>query len=243
VPYAQQGRNDRALPGSAIDKAITNLSRIDEFRAQMALDAAEAERRPDEPVFYDANVGFLERLQMISWDDAEIESALTQGNVGYLPLQTYALNMVPHFLWPDKPITTWGNIYAHRIGVLGDEDLTTGISFSPITEAFLMDGWNSLFFVCPFLYIAFFAIIDSVGGDVRYNPWGLFFTMFSAHAANEGYLATLFQMATFLAPLLIVLAYFTVYVLPLIGSLLLPRSRAAIMQGRTQPGFIRETQS
>ncbi|MBW8869454.1 MAG: hypothetical protein JF563_01505 [Acidobacteriales bacterium] len=50
-------------------------------------------------------------------------------------------------------------------------------------------------------------------------------------------------MATFLAPLLIVLAYFTVYVLPLIGGLLLPRSRAAIMQGRTQPRLIRETQS
>ncbi|MBW8869455.1 MAG: hypothetical protein JF563_01510 [Acidobacteriales bacterium] len=131
VPYAQQGRNDRALPGSAIDKAMTNLSRIDEFRAQMALEAAYAEQRPNEPIFYDAKVGFLERLQMISWDDAEIESAIIDGKIGYLPLQTYTLNMVPHFLWPDKPITTWGNLYAHRIGVLADEDLTTGISFSP----------------------------------------------------------------------------------------------------------------
>jgi len=67
--------------------------------------------------------------------------------------------------------------------------------------------------------------------------------MIAAHSAPEGVLATPITMATFLAPLLIGLAYFTVYVLPLIGGLLLPRSRAAIMQGRTQPRFVRETQS
>lgn len=243
VPYAQGGRVDRFLPGSAVDKAINNLSRIDEFRAELASQAGDTERQPNEPLFYDAPVGFLERFQMISWDDALIETAVTEGKIGYLPLQTYALNIVPHFLWPDKPVTRWGNFYAHRIGLLAEEDVTTGVSFSPVAEAFVMDGWNSLFFVCPFLYIIVFAVIDSVGGDVRYNPWGLFFTMVSAHNANEGILDTPITLATFLAPLLIALAYFTVYVLPLVGGLLLPRSRAAIMQGRTQPRFIRETRT
>ncbi|MGO4517290.1 hypothetical protein AB4Y89_15960 [Terriglobus sp. 2YAB30_2] len=243
VPYAQGGRVDRATPGNQIDKAITNLSRIDEFRAQMASEAADAEHQPNEPLFYDAKVGFLERFQMISWDDALIETAVNQSKLGYTPLVTYIYNVVPHFLWPDKPVTIWGNFYAHRIGLLADDDLFTGVSFSPVAEVFLMDGWNSLFFVSPFVYIIVFAVIDSVGGDVRYSPWGLFFTMISSHNANEGVLATPITMATFLAPLLIGLAYFTVYVLPLIGALLLPRSRAAIMQGRTQPRLVRETQS
>ncbi|QEE30913.1 hypothetical protein FTW19_24675 [Terriglobus albidus] len=243
VPYAQGGRVDRGTPGNQLDKAMTNLSRIDEFRAQTALDAADAERQPNEPLFYDEKVGFLERFQMISWDDALIETAVNGSTLGYTPLLTYMYNIVPHFLWPDKPVTIWGNFYAHRIGMLADDDIYTGVSFSPVAEVFLMDGWNSLFFVCPFIYIVVFAVIDSVGGDVRYNPWGLFFTMISAHNANEGMLAAPFTMATFLTPLLIGLAYFTVYVLPLIGSLLLPRSRAAIMQGRTQPRFIRETPS
>ena len=80
-----------------------------------------------------------------------------------------------------------------------------------------------------------------MAGDVRETPWGLLFTMISAHNAPEGALGTPFTLAAFTAPVLIALAYFTVYVLPLIGGLLLPRSRAAIMQGRRQPGFVRET--
>ncbi|WP_263416864.1 hypothetical protein [Terriglobus albidus] len=244
VPYAQGGRNDRFTPGSAVDKAINNLSRIDEFRAELSSEAGDTKSKENEPLFYDAPVGaFLERLQMISWDDAMLETVINDGKLGYTPLWTYLYNAVPHFLWPDKPLTTWGNFYAHRIGVLADDDVTTGVSFSPVTEAFGMDGWNSLFFVCPFIYIIVFAVIDSVGGDVRETPWGLLYTLVSAHGANEGLLDTPTSMVTFMTPVLIGLAYFTVYVLPLIGGLLLPRSRTAIMQGRRQPGFVRETQS
>ncbi len=170
VPYAQGGRVDRDAPGSPVDKAMTNLSRIDEFRAQTASEAGDVEHNPNEPLFYDAKVGFLERFQMISWDDALIETAVNDSKLGYTPLLTYLYNIVPHFLWPDKPETLWGNFYAHRLGLLADEDLTTGVSFSPVSEAFLMDGWNCLFFVCPFVYIVVFAIIDSVGGDVRHSP-------------------------------------------------------------------------
>lgn len=243
VPYAQVGRLDRATPGNPITKSINNLSRVDEFRDELAIQAEDTAKGGYAPHLFTHSVGFLERLEMLAWDDALIASAVNGSTIGYLPLITYFYNIVPHFLWPDKPTPFWGNVYAHRIGVLAEDDTTTGVSFSPVSEAFLLDGWRSMFMVIPFIYIVFFIVVDSVGGDVRYNPWGLFFLLASAHNANEGYLGTPFLLATFMAPVLILLAYFTVYVLPLIGSLLLPRTRSTLLQGRPDPQFVRQPQA
>lgn len=225
VPYSQGGRNDRDKE-DRLGTAINNLSRIEEFREDMKRTEEEQKATGKVgPTYFDASLGLLERLQMVSWDDALIATAVNGSTIGYYPIVTYTYSIVPHFLWPDKPYTLWGNTYAHRIGILSDEDFTTGISFSPVGESYVLGAWNSIFFVVPFIYIVFFIVVDSLCGDVRKSPWGLFFVFASVHSANEQYLATPFNMTFFLAPVMLIGAYFTVYVLPIIGSLLLPTSR------------------
>ena len=72
------------------------------------------------------------------------------------------------------------------MGMLGDEDRTTGISFSPIGEAFHVGRWTGIFIVAPILWIMLFTLYDSLCGDARKVPWGLLAIVLFAHIAPEG---------------------------------------------------------
>jgi hypothetical protein len=234
VPYSQYGREYRSTSLSqSISSSISLLSNLGYVRQQYE----DTERDEDVTVgYYNTPQGFFDRLQMISIDDALI-GLTEQGHVfGLYPVWSNFENLIPHFLWPNKPRLYWGTVYAHEIGgLLPEDDTTTGISFTPTAEAFHLARWLGLLVVAPVLWIMLFTIFDSLCGDTRKSPWGLLVMALFAHSAPESGLSGPIYMMGYGSFSIIIAALFTSYVLPIVGTLLVgPENRTVRRTSRVR---------
>lgn len=137
--------------------------------------------------YYDKAQGsLLERLSMIPPDDIMMAYTAKGNFEGIAPVVNYFENMPPHFLAPNKQIRYSGNYYAHEIGFgIGADDYSTGISFSPVAEAYHCEGWGGIFWLLPLLWVMLFSTADFVVGDLTKYPWGLMVVVWFAHSAPE----------------------------------------------------------
>jgi hypothetical protein len=220
VPYAQYGRNfPTDSPSDRIVQSVEFLSDIENVRGESArMDKEGRELRGSG--YFSAPQGFVERLQMISIDDALIDVTEREGTFGPLPIIFSFKNLVPHFLWPDKPSIGFGNVYGRKVGVIGEEDESTGISFSPTAEAYYIARWTGLFIYAPLIWIMLFVTFDSLCGDTRISPWGLLMIAYFAHIAPEGMLDTAIYAEGYMAFGLVVAALSAAYVMPIVGTLI-----------------------
>lgn len=219
VPYSGYGKT--VLSASFmenVNSSIDALSRLQQIHDQ-AHQMPEAIIEDRVQAYFDTPQGFFDRLQMISPDDALINVTEENGNIGYLPILMDFGNLVPHVLWPGKPSVGFGNLYAHEIGMIGADDFTTGISFSPTGEAFHLGRWIGIFVLAPLLWTMLFVIFDSLCGDVRRYPWGLLAIVIFAHEAPEGMLNGLIHTAGYGALGIVFAALTSAYVMPIIGAL------------------------
>ena len=137
--------------------------------------------------YYDKPQGsLLERLSMIPPDDTMMAYTAKGNYEGIDPVVNYFENIPPHFLAPNKQIRYSGNYYAHEIGFgIGADDYSTGISFSPVAEAYHCEGWGGIFWLLPLLWVMLFSTADFVVGDLTKYPWGLMVVVWFAHSAPE----------------------------------------------------------
>jgi hypothetical protein len=137
--------------------------------------------------YYDHPQGSLiERLSMLPPDDELITFTVRGHYEGMEPIFQYFGNLLPHFLNPNKVVTFSGNFYAHEMGAgLAADDTSTGISYSPVAEAFHCEGWGGILWLLPLIWILLFSSVDFVVGDLQRYPWGLMVVVWFAHAAPE----------------------------------------------------------
>jgi hypothetical protein len=234
VPYIYVGKS--TVPAETylgtVENAYVLLTDLGAARERTVAEGQSFQDEDDFSIHYfNSGEGIFDRLQMISIDDALI-NITEEGHVfGLSPLLFDVYNLVPHFIWPDKPVIALGNIYSHEIGnahysTAGDEDTTTGISFSPTADAFHMAKWSGVLLLAPFLWFCCFFVMDFVCGDTRKSPWGLLIVAICAHTAPEGLLQGAFYLMTIGSLIVIVVSFMAAYVLPVIGSILTVRHRA-----------------
>ena len=240
VPYIQLGKSAVVGEtfGGRVESAYNLITDLDAVRATTLEQERSYEDSDDYSVhYYNSSQGIFDRLQMISIDDALID-VTEQGHVfGLSPLLYDTYNLVPHFIWPTKPLIALGNIYSHEIGLAhystaGQEDSTTGISFSPTSDAFHMARWTGVLLVAPALWFMCFFTMDYVCGDTRKSPWGLLMVAMCAHIAPEGMMNGPYYLTT-IGPLTVIfVSFLATYVLPLIGNVLIKRQRPLVTTGR-----------
>jgi hypothetical protein len=240
VPVIQRGK---ALTSGNlsenIDTTINLLTDAGELHEESvtAQDIQYADEDDFTVHYYNSSHGLFDRLQMISVDDALIDTT-EQGQVfGLLPIFYDVANIVPHFIWPGKPSINIGNVYLHEISqahyrTAGEEDTTTGISFSPTADAFHEAKWIGVGLIAPALFFMCFFVMDWVCGDARTSPFGLLAVVACGHMAPEGMLFGPFYLSTLAMASILTVAFMSVYVLPILGSLV-------IGPGRRQPPPIR----
>jgi hypothetical protein len=130
--------------------------------------------------------GLIQRMSMIFPDDALFTYTAMGHYEGIAPVLQYFGNDLPHFLSPNKQITYSGNFYDHEMGRgLAADDYSTGISFSPVAEAYHCEGWGGIFWLLPGLWVILFTTTDFVVGDMSKYPWGLMVVVWFAHSAPE----------------------------------------------------------
>jgi len=227
VPYAQFGRgqvNSETTYNERIAIALHYFTHPAETRT-LYKESTDAEAEEETVHYYNTPQGFFDRLQFISPDDALIDIT-DQGKVfGLLPIPTAFLNTIPHVFWPDKPSINFGNIYAHEIGGMPEDDTTTNISFSPTSEAYHLDRWVGVLVVAPAIWLLLFVVYDSLCGDTRNSPWGLLVVTLISHFAPEGALVGAIYFMTFGAAALVFCAFFAAWVAPICSFVVLGPDR------------------
>jgi hypothetical protein len=215
VPYAQYGRGITDSGLSQVQLSAYLLTHMDEVREGYANSTATI----GNVHYYNEHLNLIDRLDIVAGDDALIDVADREGNYGYLPIFVGFENLIPHVFFPDKPMTLIGNVYGHQIGILPDEDYTTGISFSPSADAYREGRVMGVTILEPLLLMLIFTVLDSVIGDVRLNPVGLLTTILVSRAAFEGALSGNIGLIGQSLFTNVLAAYICAYVLPLLGSI------------------------
>lgn len=238
VPYSQYGRTQmRNGLGPSLQVAVNLLSDLTSVRAHyLAQTASDAADRSGG--YFNRPQGLWDRLEMISYDDQLNDATERLGPEGYFPLLTDFENLIPHAFWPGKPSYLWGNIYAHEAGVnIAEDDMSTGISFSPTGEAYHLGKWVGIMVAAPLVWLATFVLFDSLCGDVRESPWGLLTLTYFAHIAPEGLLAGPIYAMGYISFAIAFAAATTGYVMPLVGSLFVGPASQSL--GPAQPLRVR----
>ncbi len=150
-----------------------------------------------------------------------MQSSITPSYLAHLALTLSSKafeNVVPHFIWPDKPAILTGNVYAHEVGLLAEGDESTGVSFSSTAISYHLLGWFGVFLLAPALWFLLFTVFDSLCGDTRKSPWGLIVLVLYSHAAPEGDINAIIYMIFYSAFGVIFAAVIGAYVTPVVGT-------------------------
>jgi hypothetical protein len=229
VPYSQYGRRYiTGEPGTndRFDIAVRLLSHPEDTRQRYK----EVQEEETGGTYFNGPQGFWDRLQFISVDDGLINLTDQGGIFGLAPIRASFINAIPHVFYPNKPALNFGNLYAHEIsratgGMMVEEDVTTGISFSPTAEAYHMARWVGVLVAAPLIWFLLFLVFDSLFGDLRATPWGLLVLAQISHIAPEAALNGAIYFLTFGAAIYTFCALFATWVAPVFAVAVLGRNR------------------
>jgi len=180
-------------------------------------------RNPTNYHWFSDSQGLLDRLTVFPIDDALISISDEGHTRGILPIETYVVNMIPRYLVKQKLTYHWGNQYAHEIGMLGNNDDTTGVSFSPFADGYhTMLWWGMTAVMFPVL-LAMFSFCDSLTGSTEQTIWACLYLLYFAHGSAEGMLGSPFSAISVNAVMIVAAAIVTRYGTATVGHLLSSR--------------------
>ena len=226
TPYSQYGR-DLPPTGSYIASMEQSFSLLANISTVKALESKTESEEYGRLNYFNHSEGLLDRLQMFSPDDALIDVTDRMGTFGYEPTKEGWENLIPHVLWPGKPTPYFGNMYAHQIGGIDDEDVTTGVSFGISADAYHQGGLIGVLVVETLCLTAVFLVLSWLLGDVRDHPAVIISILVIAHLAPEGAIPGLILLIQNAVTILI-LGFICMYVLPVFASILEPPDPAGV---------------
>ena len=99
---------------------------------------------------------------------------LTPEFVPYLEGETYSdllWKFIPRFLYPDKPVSGWGNQTGQLYGVIDVEDYQTSINMPQIVEMYLNFGYAGVI-IGMFLLSQIYALLAAILNHRNAGEWG-----------------------------------------------------------------------
>ena len=222
TPYVAVGKARPKPLGlvPTINFAFGMIMDIDAVKAEYKLGATEQYNKVN---YFNNPEGIFDRLEMVSIDSLLVDNADRDGYFGFEPTIEGWENIIPHILWPGKPVPYFGNAYAHRIGILSDEDDTTGVSFTASADAYFQGGFFGVIVVETFCFTLIFLALSFLVGDVREHPAVLVLILITGHTGPEGAIpgAVILVLQTVAV---VGVAFICRYLLPLVTDVFQPDS-------------------
>lgn len=156
--------------------------------------------------YYGEDMGILDRFSLIEQVDELVSATLDTGASGWLTIEHGFKLMVPHVLYPDKPLYNSANYLGHRIGIISDEDETTQITFGLVAESFSAFEWGGALIIPFILNLLFFVIYKKLVGNIFNNIWAVWLFGLFQHAFVEATIASMLS-SIFRFSLLIIFVY------------------------------------
>jgi hypothetical protein len=220
VPISQVGKSSDH--GTDIiqnyNKAKDLFLHFDDTKAQYQADDLDQDSTV---TYFDHPQGFLDRLQFLATDDLLIQETDQDGTFGYEPIVEGFENLIPHFLWANKPVPFFGNTYAHSLGLLADDDPMTGVSFGASADAYKEGGFAGVLVMMPLVMMVVFCCISFVVGDVRDHPAAILLVVYVAHDGPEGMMPGAIILILVLS-VVMAFGFLSRYIFPLITAAALP---------------------
>lgn len=233
-PYAQIARNYFASTptlGTRIDAEFNLLSHPQNLRNQYRQSIESTYATIQGPHYYNSDTELAGRYSMIVFDSYLIDRTEAGYSIGLYPLVVALQRLVPHFIMQSDNNADLGNIYAHQIGMLAEDDTTTGISFGLFSEPYFMAKWTGVLVILPITMTIVFIIWDSFLPDFRKSPWGLPVGAYFINVAGQALLTLVIGYATTLMIVIVLTILFARFIAPMIGALfVLQRSSADVIR-------------
>jgi len=119
-------------------------------------------------------VNIVARYSLLGTIDMLIDA---DQKVGYTSIERYApvlIAMVPHAIWPDRPLPISSNELGHKAGFRIDENNTeTGIAIGGPALFFDVGGWLALIVYTTLCFSLFFLVALRFVGSADNSVWGL----------------------------------------------------------------------
>lgn len=220
TPYVAVGKA-RDKPAGLVELASFSFNMLTHMDAIRKEYKEGAEGQYSKTNYFNHPEGIFDRLEMVAIDDLLVDTGDRNGFFGFEPTIEGWENLIPHIIWANKPVPYFGNQYAHALGILSDDDGSTGVSFSPSADAYYQGGFYGIIVVETACFTLIFLAFSFLVGDVRDHPAVLVLVLITAHTGPEGAIPG--AIILILASAVVVgVAFLSRYVLPLIADVFQP---------------------
>jgi hypothetical protein len=221
IPVVQTGKSSEARTEDFLTNGALTIQLLRNFKITRANYQEHTEEEYSKINYFNKTEGLFDRLEMVSVDDLLVDEADRDGYFGYEPTIEAFENQVPKFIWRDKPNPYFGNEYAHQLGILSEDDPTTGVSFSAAADGYKQGGFVGVLIVWPLCLIFVFMAFSWIAGDVRDHPATVLLVLIVGHIGPEGAIPGAISL---IDVLIIVVGFsaFCLYVFPVITSAIIP---------------------
>ncbi|HEY1984425.1 MAG TPA: hypothetical protein VGG85_03405 [Terracidiphilus sp.] len=119
-------------------------------------------------------IGIVNRVSLLLASDMLIDADLRAGFTSIDRIAPVLVSVVPHALWPNRPLPISTNELGHKAGILMDEtDVETGIALGSPAEFFDAGGWGALILYTLLLFTFFFFVTVRLISTTEMGIWGL----------------------------------------------------------------------
>jgi hypothetical protein len=172
-PFSQNARTAVRSAGSNLER----ISIIEHYITDPSDFPSEAENvDPDFSEYGEssAKLSIVQRFSLLRSGGMLVNSEEAAGFTGverYLPA---FVEIVPHFIWPDRPNAIFTNELGHKAGFrISRNDMSTGIAISGPALFYDLGGWLALPVYTLLEFGLFFYGLRCVVGDASESVWGL----------------------------------------------------------------------
>jgi hypothetical protein len=213
-PFGQSARNSvrgYGFKDTIIEAAHFIREHFSSVGAYKELLSTEANASPEQDAYnyFDKPVGLLERLSLIKMADLLVTATLKDGTSGWETV-VHGFKMIPpRFIYPEKPVWNTGQVLAHKVGMLAEDDESTQVSFGFIPDAFSSFGWAGAFVIPFLLCLSFFLVYKWLLGSLTGSVWGIYFVVQLQHSFTEATIASMILTILY-NPITYVVLYFAI---------------------------------